>query len=223
MLSMLLINTSYSYLKSRHALIFRHVPVDNNIGTPVMIPLPMQDGMPFVPMPMPIQVGGHFPHPAPHMLPHHMAQPPPHMLPHHMAQPPPQMMPQHPVPQHSMPPHFMPHPAQTQIVQQQQQLHHDIPLSILQRIAQEEAADSKDDSPVHIIAREEIIPVFHPAAPEGRALASAPVPAEMVQPPPLPPQYARQMPLTTQLHPANDQSTRPHCEFLHEQLTLYLP
>lgn len=70
------------------------------------------------------------------------------------------MMPRHPQ-QLFHPPPPAPHPAQTQA------MHPDIPMSLLTRIAQEEAADSKDDSPIHIIAREEIIPIFHPASPEG--------------------------------------------------------
>ncbi|XP_046659749.1 E3 ubiquitin-protein ligase Hakai isoform X2 [Homalodisca vitripennis] len=183
----------------------RHVPMDNNIGSPVVVPIPFhQEAMHLIPLPMPMHQGPVYP--PPHG--HGMGPPPPHMMPRHPQQlihPPPPPMPMHP------------HPAQTQA--QMGPPHPEIPMSILTRIAQEEAADSKDDEPLHIIAREEIIPVFHPASPEGRAMngpaipsVPAPVPAEMVQPPPPPPQYTRQlqMPQTTQLHPAQDQQPRPH-------------
>lgn len=80
----------------------------------------------------------------------------------HMRQPPQQLF--HPPPPQMQQPH--PHPAQTQAVPMPPSL----PLELLARIAQEaqeEAGDGKDDSPVHIIAREEIFPFFHPANPEG--------------------------------------------------------
>lgn len=180
-----------------------------SMATPIVVPIHQP-----VPVAVPVPMNPHGPH-GPQQI-HHAPVP----MMHHNNNP--QQAPQIISIQHSMPPQMMqhaqvmPHPAQTQA-----QMNH-IPLSILTRIAQEEAASDKDDAPIHIIAREEhIVPVFHPA--EGRAINSAPevqaVPSDMVRPPPLPfqrlPVHIPQQPpahLVQQNMPPPE-AIRPHCEY----------
>lgn len=215
------------------------------MGTPIVVPVPMHGPIPMgVPMGIPMGPGPMFPHhgppppPPPMMMPQnqvpflHPGNPfLPHMPPQMMSRGPQQMMPhgpqsfrpqtiihhQGPTPMIPRPPDVMPHPQSSpHPAQTEAQMGH-IPLNILARIAQEEVAKGNDDNPIHIIAREEhIIPIFHPASPEGHMTAA--VPADTVRPPPVP---FHKMPI----HPSErsaqimeqptanlPESLRPHCK-----------